>query len=63
MLVFSLFVISLPVIELNDNECTKEGKVFEYQEEEDQGQANQGKQHNFLTIVYQSAWFIYCYSP
>jgi hypothetical protein len=34
---------SLPTIELNDVECTKEGEVFEYQEEEDQGHANQGK--------------------
>jgi hypothetical protein len=29
-------------IDPND-ECAKEGKVFEYQEEGDQGQANQGK--------------------
>jgi hypothetical protein len=31
------------VIESNDTECTEEGEVYEYQEEEDQGQANQGK--------------------
>jgi hypothetical protein len=31
------------MIESNDVECTEEGEVFEYQEEEDQGQANQGK--------------------
>jgi hypothetical protein len=31
-----------PAIESNE-ECTEEGKVFEYQEEEDQGLANQGK--------------------
>jgi hypothetical protein len=31
------------MIELNDTECTEEGEVYEYQEEEDQGQANQGK--------------------
>jgi hypothetical protein len=30
------------VIESND-ECAEEGEVFEYQEEEDQGQATQGK--------------------
>jgi hypothetical protein len=31
-----------PTIESND-ECAEEGEVFEYQEEEDQGQATQGK--------------------
>jgi hypothetical protein len=30
-------------LDSNDTECTKEGEVFEYHEEEDQGQANQGK--------------------
>jgi hypothetical protein len=29
-------------IESND-ECAEEGEIFEYQEEEDQGQATQGK--------------------
>jgi hypothetical protein len=33
----------LPTIEPNDAECTEEGEVYEYLEEEDQGQANQGK--------------------
>jgi hypothetical protein len=33
----------LPAIGSNDTECTEEGEVYEYQEEEDQGQANQGK--------------------
>jgi hypothetical protein len=33
----------LSVIESNDTECTEEGEVYVYQEEEDQGQANQGK--------------------
>jgi hypothetical protein len=37
-----LCVIIFPAIELND-ECAEEGEVFEYQEEEDQGQATQGK--------------------
>jgi hypothetical protein len=32
-----------PAIESNDD-CAEEGEVFEYQEEGDQGQANQGKQ-------------------
>jgi hypothetical protein len=36
-------LLLLPAIESNENECTEEGGIFEYQEEEDQGQANQGK--------------------
>jgi hypothetical protein len=32
----------LPAIESNE-ECTEEGEVYKYQEEEDQGQATQGK--------------------
>jgi hypothetical protein len=32
----------LPALDSNDTECTEEGEVFEY-EEEDQGQADQGK--------------------
>jgi hypothetical protein len=31
-------LLLLPVIDSNENKCTKEGEVFEYQEE-DQGQA------------------------
>jgi hypothetical protein len=31
-----------PAIESNED-CAEEGEVFEYQEEGDQGQANQGK--------------------
>jgi hypothetical protein len=37
-----LCVVVFPAIESNDN-CAEEGEVFEYQEEGDQGQANQGK--------------------
>jgi hypothetical protein len=37
-----LCVIIFPAIESN-KECTEEGEVYEYQDEEDQGQANQGK--------------------
>jgi hypothetical protein len=37
-----LYVIIFPVIESNE-ECAEEGEIFEYQEEGDQGQANQGK--------------------
>jgi hypothetical protein len=36
-------------IESNE-ECAEEGEVFEYQEEEDQGLANQGKPSNFMHI-------------
>jgi hypothetical protein len=50
MLVCSLFVISLLAIESNDNECTEEEEVFEYQEEEDHGQTNQGKPSILLHI-------------
>jgi hypothetical protein len=35
-------VVTFLVIELNDD-CAEEGEIFEYQEEGDQGQANQGK--------------------
>jgi hypothetical protein len=39
----------LPAIESNE-ECTEEGEVYEYQEEEDQGQDNQGKPSNLMHI-------------
>jgi hypothetical protein len=32
-------LLLLPAIDSNENECTEEGEVFEYQEEGDQGQA------------------------
>jgi hypothetical protein len=35
-------VVPFPAIESNDD-CAEEGEVFEYQEEGDQGQANQGE--------------------
>jgi hypothetical protein len=38
-----LLLSLLPAIESNDSECNEEGEVYEYQEEEDQGLANQGK--------------------
>jgi hypothetical protein len=41
----------LPTIESNDVECTEEGEVFEYQEEEDQGQANQGKPSELVAYL------------
>jgi hypothetical protein len=39
--------VSFPAIESNDD-CVEEGEVFEYQEEGDQGQANQGKPSTWL---------------
>jgi hypothetical protein len=51
----------LPAIESNDTECTEEGEVYEYQEEEDQGQANQGKPSilvAYLILVLHIACFI-----
>jgi hypothetical protein len=53
---FSLYACVLivcyyfPVIESSDNECAEEGEVYEYQEEEDQGQATQGKPSTLLHI-------------
>jgi hypothetical protein len=38
-----------PTIESNE-EFTEEGEVYEYQEEEDQRQANQGKPPNLMHI-------------
>jgi hypothetical protein len=35
-------VVTFSAIDSND-ECAEEGEVFEFQEEGDQGQANQGK--------------------
>jgi hypothetical protein len=64
----------LLVIELNDVECTEEGEVFEYQEEENQGQANQGKPSildaylnpiHLLCRLHKgllNCMFLYCYS-
>jgi hypothetical protein len=42
MHLFLLCAITFPAIESND-ECAEAREVFEYQEEEDQGQATQGK--------------------
>jgi hypothetical protein len=63
-----------PAIESNE-ECTEEGEVFEYQEEEDQGLANQGKPSKldaYLNPIHIFCMFhnvllkcviLYCYSP
>jgi hypothetical protein len=48
------------VIESNE-ECTEEGEVYEHQDEEDQGQANQGKPSKivaYLIPILLIAWFI-----
>jgi hypothetical protein len=39
------------VLDSNATECTEEGEVFEYQEEEDQGQANQGKPSKLVAYL------------
>jgi hypothetical protein len=69
-----LCVIIFLVIESNE-ECTEEGEVFEYQEEEDQGLANQGKPSKldaYLNTIYILCMFhngllkcmiLYCYNP
>jgi hypothetical protein len=61
-------------IESNE-ECTMEGEVFEYQEEEDQGPANQGKPSKldaYLNRIYilcmihtglLKCMILSCYSP
>jgi hypothetical protein len=63
------------MLDSNDTECTEKGEVPEYQEEEDQGQANQGKPSildTYLILFTYSAcfhkgllncMFLCCYSP
>jgi hypothetical protein len=58
----------LPTIDSNENECTEEGEVFEYQDE-NQGQADKGKPSKLVAYlildllnasfinVYKNAWF------
>jgi hypothetical protein len=50
MHVYSLCAITFPAIESNV-ECIEEGEVFEYQEEEDQGQATQGKPSKLVAYL------------
>jgi hypothetical protein len=69
-----LCAIIFSVIESNE-ECAEEGEVFEYQEEEDQGLANQGKPSildaymnpiHLLSRLHKgllNCMFLYCYSP
>jgi hypothetical protein len=73
MHVYYLCVVIFLVIESNE-ECTEEGEVFEYQEEEDQGLANQGRPSKldaYLNPTYILCMFhnvllkcmiLYCYS-
>jgi hypothetical protein len=59
-----LYHYYLPALDLNDTECTVEGEVFEYQEEEDQGQADQSKLSKLvasLILVLLITWFITVY--
>jgi hypothetical protein len=51
-----LFAIIFPAIESN-GECTEEGEVFEYQEEEDQGQATQVKPSKLVAYLNPIHWF------
>jgi hypothetical protein len=67
-----LCAIIFLAIESNE-ECAEEGEVFEYQEEEDQGLANQGKPSildtylNPIHLLYRlhngllNCMFLYCY--
>jgi hypothetical protein len=73
MLAYCLLSL-LTVIESNDTECKEEGEVFEYQEKEDQGLANQGKPSKldaylnpirFLCRLHKGllkCMFLYCYN-
>jgi hypothetical protein len=45
-----LYVIIFKAIESNE-ECAEEGGVFEYQEEEDPGLANQGKPSKLVAYL------------
>jgi hypothetical protein len=55
--VYGLFVLAylchyyLSALDSNDTESIEEGKVFEYQEEEDQGQATQGKPSKLVAYL------------
>jgi hypothetical protein len=65
--IFICALLFFPTIESNE-QCTEEGEVYEYQDEEDQGQASQGKPSNlmhiwipiytfaYLLLLYESAW-------
>jgi hypothetical protein len=70
-----LYRYYLPTLDSNDAECTKEGKVFGYQEEEDQGHATQGKPSildaylnpiHLLRMYHKglsNCMFLHCYRP
>jgi hypothetical protein len=49
------------MLDLSDTGCFEQGKIFEYQELEDQGQADQGKPSKllaYLILVLLTAYFI-----
>jgi hypothetical protein len=55
------YYFTLSVLDSSDTGCFKEGKIFEYQEEEDQGQANQVKPSKLVAypiLVLLTACFI-----
>jgi hypothetical protein len=61
--IFICVLLFFPAIESN-KECTEEGEVYEYQDEEYQGQANQGKPSNLLHIwipIYTIAYLLLFY--
>jgi hypothetical protein len=49
LFIYLCVVIFFLAIESNE-ECTEEDEVYEYQDEEDQGQATQGKPSNLMHI-------------
>jgi hypothetical protein len=45
-------LVYLLALDSNDTECTEEGEVFEYQEEEEaQGQADKGKPSKLVSYL------------
>jgi hypothetical protein len=46
------------MLDTNDIECTEEGEVLKYQEEEDHGQANQGKPSILDTYLILFTYFV-----
>jgi hypothetical protein len=57
MHVYLLCAIIFLAIKLN-KKCTREGEVFEYQEEEGQGQATQGKPYKL--VAYLNSIHLFC---
>jgi hypothetical protein len=54
-----IFIVCYYFLAIESNEeCTEEGEVFEYQEEEDQGQATQGKPS--ILVAYLNPIHLFC---